>query len=135
MKAAVHTRYGPPEVVRVIDVPAPVPGEHELLVRVHATTVNRTDCGFRSARPFFTRAFTGLRRPRQTIMGCEFAGEVVQTGASVSAFSVGQRVLGYVEGRDRTTPSPSSAPPASGPARRFSCTEPPGRSARPRYSC
>jgi NADPH:quinone reductase-like Zn-dependent oxidoreductase len=51
MKAAVATRYGPPEVVQVTDVPRPVPKADELLVRVHATTVNRTDCGFRAAHP------------------------------------------------------------------------------------
>ena len=51
MKAAVATRYGPPEVARVIDVPRPAPRADELLVRVHATTVNRTDCGFRGAHP------------------------------------------------------------------------------------
>ena len=51
MKAAVHTRYGPPDVVRIADVPKPAVTGHEVLVKVHATTVNRTDCGFRAARP------------------------------------------------------------------------------------
>ena len=74
MKAAVHTRYGPPNVVRVVDVPTPTPRDNEVLVKVHATTVNRTDCGFRGAKPFFARVFTGLVRPRVTILGNEFAG-------------------------------------------------------------
>jgi NADPH:quinone reductase-like Zn-dependent oxidoreductase len=51
MKAAVNTRYGPPEVVRVVEVDTPTPGEREILVRVHVTTVNRTDCSFRAAKP------------------------------------------------------------------------------------
>ena len=95
MKAAVHSRYGPPEVVRVVDVPAPVVKDDELLVRVHATTVNRTDCGFRGAKPFFVRAFTGLVRPRVTILGNEFAGEVEAVGQAVTRFVVGDRVFGY----------------------------------------
>ena len=58
MKAAVHTTYGPPDVVRIAEVDKPAPKDNELLVRVHATTVNRTDCGFRAARPFFVRLLT-----------------------------------------------------------------------------
>lgn len=99
MRAAVNTRYGPPEVVTVTDVPAPEPGEGELLVRVAATTVNRTDCAYRAARPFFMRALTGLRGPRRTILGTEFAGEVVGTGGQVDRFAVGDLVFGYCEGR------------------------------------
>lgn len=99
MRAAVNTRYGPPEVVTVTEVPVPEPGSGELLVRVDATTVNRTDCAYRAARPFFMRSFTGLRRPRRTILGTEFAGEVVGTGAQVTRFGVGDRVFGYLEGR------------------------------------
>jgi hypothetical protein len=74
VKAAVHTSYGPPDVVRISEVPKPTAGDNEVLVRVHATTVNRTDCGFRAAKPFFVRFFTGLRRPRVTVLGNEFAG-------------------------------------------------------------
>lgn len=99
MKAAVHTRYGPPDVVRIREVDAPVPRDNEVLVRIHATTVNRTDCGFRAAKPFITRFFTGLRRPRVTIMGTEFAGVVEAVGVGVTAFATGERVFGYSEGR------------------------------------
>jgi NADPH:quinone reductase-like Zn-dependent oxidoreductase len=99
MKAAVQTRYGPPEVVSLADVPDPQPRTDELLVRVHATTVNRTDCAYRAARPFFMRSATGLLRPRTPTLGCEFAGVVEDTGAAVTRFSVGERVFGYVEGR------------------------------------
>ena len=55
MRAVVHDRYGPPEVLRIGDVARPVPGDEEILVRVRATTVNRTDCGWRSGSPFFVR--------------------------------------------------------------------------------
>jgi NADPH:quinone reductase-like Zn-dependent oxidoreductase len=95
MKAAVHTRYGPPDVVRISEVEKPEPKDNELLVRVHATTVNRTDCGLRAAKPFFVRLFTGLTRPRVTILGNEFAGEVEAVGRGVTSFEVGDRVFGF----------------------------------------
>ena len=94
-----HTRYGAPDVVRIREVEAPVPQANEVLVRIHATTVNRTDCGYRAAKPFITRFFTGLRRPRVTIMGTEFAGVVEAVGGGVTAFEIGDRVFGYSEGR------------------------------------
>src|SRR5262245_56972019 len=99
MKAAVHTRYGPPDVVRIVDVPTPVPSPGELLVKVYATTVNRTDCGFRGAKPFFVRAFTGLTRPRVRILGNEYAGQVRAVGSAVTSFTVGDRVFGYDDSR------------------------------------
>jgi NADPH:quinone reductase-like Zn-dependent oxidoreductase len=95
VKAAVHIRYGPPEVVRVVDVPAPAVKDNEVLVKVNATTVNRTDCGFRGAEPFFIRALTGLVRPRVTILGNEFAGQIEEIGPAVTSFAVGDRVFGY----------------------------------------
>ena len=88
MKAAVSTRYGPPKVVRIVDVPVPAVGDRDVLVRVHVTTVNRTDCGFRAAHPFFIRLFTGLVRPRRAILGTEFAGTVEAVGTSVTSFAV-----------------------------------------------
>jgi len=97
MRAAVRTRYGPPEVVRVIEVDRPTIGPHDLLVRVHVTTVTRTDCGFRAAEPFLVRFFTGLTKPRRTILGGEFAGVVEEVGADVSSFSVGDHVFGFNE--------------------------------------
>lgn len=98
MKAAVRDRYGPPDVVRIVETERPSVGEHDVLVRVHATTVNRTDCAYRAARPFFMRAFTGLARPRLTVLGTEYAGVVEAVGGGVAAFSVGDRVFGYNEG-------------------------------------
>ena len=97
MKAAVTRRYGPPERVEVIDVPRPAPRPDELLVRVHAATVNRTDCGFRAAHPWFVRFFSGITRPKRTILGNEFAGVVEAVGGGVSRFAVGDRVFGYLE--------------------------------------
>jgi NADPH:quinone reductase-like Zn-dependent oxidoreductase len=95
MKAAVHTRYGPPDVVRISEVDKPTAKDNQVLVKVHATTVNRTDSGLRAAKPFINRFFTGLRRPRVTILGNEFAGAVEAVGRGVRAFAVGDRVFGY----------------------------------------
>ena len=95
MKAAVHTSYGPPEVVRIAEVAKPAARDNEVLVKVHATTVNRTDSGLRAAKPFINRFFTGLGRPRMTILGNEFAGAVEAVGRSVTSFEVGDRVFGY----------------------------------------
>jgi NADPH:quinone reductase-like Zn-dependent oxidoreductase len=99
MQAAVRTRYGPPDVVRIAEVNRPVPKDHELLVRIHATTVNRTDCGLRAAKPFIVRFFTGLTRPRVTVLGSEFAGQVVAVGSEVTSFRPGDRVFGYDDSR------------------------------------
>jgi NADPH:quinone reductase-like Zn-dependent oxidoreductase len=98
VRAVVHERYGPPEVLRIAEVPRPVPKPNEVLVRVHATTVTRSDCGFRGADPFFSRLFTGLRRPKQPIAGMELAGVVEATGDEVTEFAAGERVFGLRSG-------------------------------------
>ena len=95
MRAAVRSRYGPPDVVRVVEVEKPAAKDNEVLVRVHATTVNRTDCGLRAAKPFIYRFFLGLRRPRLTVLGNEFAGQVEAVGTGVRSFEVGDRVFGF----------------------------------------
>lgn len=94
MRAVVHDRYGPPEVLRLDEVERPVPRDDEVLVRVHATTVTRTDCGLRSAEYFFSRALTGLLRPKRKIAGMELAGTVEEMGAAVTGFAVGDEVFG-----------------------------------------
>jgi NADPH:quinone reductase-like Zn-dependent oxidoreductase len=97
MRAVVYDRYGAPDVLRLEEVERPVPENDEVLVRVHATTVNRTDCGLRSADPFITRFFTGLRRPKRRILGMELAGEVEAVGAAVTEFEVGDHVFGVTD--------------------------------------
>jgi NADPH:quinone reductase-like Zn-dependent oxidoreductase len=94
MRAVVNDRYGPPEVQRVEEVERPVPEADQVLVRIHATTVTRTDCGIRAAKPWFARFFTGLLRPKRRILGMELAGEVEAVGAAVTEFTVGDRVFG-----------------------------------------
>ena len=101
MRAVVYDKYGPPDVLRLEEVAKPVPKEDEVLVRVHATTVTRADVHTREANrssgramSLVSRSISGLRRPRQPILGREFAGEVEAVGAAVSEFAVGDRVFG-----------------------------------------
>ncbi len=94
MRAVVCDRYGPAELLRIENVERPVPEDDEVLVRVHATTVTRSDSGFRAADPFFARVFTGLRRPKRRIVGMELAGVVEAVGAAVTEFAVGDEVFG-----------------------------------------
>jgi len=94
MRAAVFDRYGPPDVLRIEEVDKPVPKDDEVLVKVHATTVNRTDCGLRAGHPFLVRFFFGLLRPKLRVLGSEMAGEIEAVGASVRDFAVGDRVFG-----------------------------------------
>ena len=99
MRAVVHDRYGPPEVLRVDEVERPVPTEDEVLVSVHASTVTRGDAmGVRSAEYRFTRLFTGIRRPRRTRSGTEFAGRIEEVGPTVTEFRVGDEVFGVQAG-------------------------------------
>jgi NADPH:quinone reductase-like Zn-dependent oxidoreductase len=95
MRAAVHTSYGPPDVVRIAEVDKPTPRNNQVLVKVHATTVNRTDAGFRAGKPRIVRLFTGLIRPKVAVLGNEFAGEIEAVGRDVTSFLVGNRVFGY----------------------------------------
>lgn len=97
MKAAFRTTYGGPEVLEIREVPRPVPGPREVLIKIYATTVNRTDCGILTAQPFIVRFFTGLIKPSQKIPGTDFAGEVMAVGTEVTKFEPGQRVFGLVD--------------------------------------
>ena len=98
MRAVVHDRYGPPDVLRLEEVERPVPKDDEVLVKVHATTVTRSDCGLRGAEYFFARVFTGLLRPKRRIAGMELAGVVEAVGTAVSEFEVGDEVFGISGG-------------------------------------
>lgn len=95
MKAAVYNKYGPPEVVKLMVVDRPSPRSNEVLVKVYATTVNRTDCGFRSAEYFISRFFSGLFKPKFGILGNEFAGIIEAVGKDVTLLNIGDRVFGY----------------------------------------
>lgn len=95
MKAASNKTYGPPSVIKIVDIPIPQPTNNQLLIKVRYSSINRTDCGFLRASPFVIRFFSGLRRPKYTTLGCEFSGIVEEVGSEVKDFSVGDKVFGF----------------------------------------
>jgi NADPH:quinone reductase-like Zn-dependent oxidoreductase len=97
MKAAVYDRFGPPEVLELRDLPAPWPGDDEVLVRVRATTVTAAEAAMRRGRPIWGRVVLGFVRPRRRmrILGTELAGVVESVGKNVTWFRVGDEVFGF----------------------------------------
>src|SRR3954468_8703593 len=95
MKAAVRTKYGLPGDLSIRELDIPVPKEDELLIRVHATTVNRSDCHVLSGKPFVMRLLTGLFKPGMSIIGTDFAGEIIKMGSEVNSFKIGSKVMGF----------------------------------------
>jgi NADPH:quinone reductase-like Zn-dependent oxidoreductase len=95
MKAIVCTNYGPPDVLKLKEVDKPIPKDNEILVKVYATTVNRTDTATLRAKPFFARLFTGLVKPKKQIPGTEFAGKIEEIGDNVKSLKVGDKVFGF----------------------------------------
>ena len=95
MKAAIRRKYGSPRQINVEQIEKPTPQADEVLIRVHATTVNRTDCANLTAQPLIMRLVLGLLKPRKIILGTDFAGEVVSTGENVTSYTVGDRVFGF----------------------------------------
>jgi NADPH:quinone reductase-like Zn-dependent oxidoreductase len=94
MKAAVYGRYGSPDTVTVDDLPKPVPRDDQVLVRIHAATVGIVDSLARRGAPAYARIHFGLRRPKFTILGSDFAGQIEATGPAVTRFAVGDQVFG-----------------------------------------
>lgn len=95
MLASTRERYGSPDILQVKEVDTPQPGDSEMLVRVYASTVNRTDCAILRAKPFIMRFFTGLFSPRKKITGTDFAGLIIATGKQVKAWNVGDKIFGF----------------------------------------
>lgn len=95
MQSAFRRGYGPPNVLDVRELPTPVPGPGQILVRVRAATVNRTDCGALLGAPYIYRFFVGWPQPRAVATGTDFAGEIAAMGSGVTRFSVGERVMGF----------------------------------------
>jgi len=95
MKAIVYTKYGPPDVLRLKEIETPIPRDNEVLVKVYATTVNRTDTATIRAKPFFARIFTGIFKPKKQTPGTEFAGKIEAVGKNVKSLKVGDKVFGF----------------------------------------
>ncbi len=95
MKAVNYTKYGSPDVLQIIEIDKPIPKDNEVLIKVYATTVNRTDCATIRAKPFFMRLVTGLIAPKKQIPGTDFSGEIEAIGKAVISFKVGDNVFGF----------------------------------------
>lgn len=95
MKAIIHPKYGAPSVLSFEDVDKPIPKDNELLVKVCAATVNRTDCAMLRAKPFIMRFMTGLFKPKKPTLGTDFSGIVEAIGNKVASFKVGDKVFGF----------------------------------------
>ena len=98
MKAAIYRNYGQPKVLSIEEVKKPIPRNNEVLIRVHAATVNRTDCANLTAKPFIMRFGLGLFKPNKPILGTDFAGVVEAVETDVSKFKIGDRVFGFHDG-------------------------------------
>ncbi len=97
MKAIVCTKYGPPEVLQLKDVEKPSPKGNEVLIRIHAATLNATDPIIRKGEPYVSRIFTGLTNPKNPIPGTELAGEIEAVGADVKLFKEGDQVFAQTD--------------------------------------
>ena len=95
MKAAVRSKYGLPGDLGIKELEIPTPKEDEVLIRVHATTVNRSDCHVLSGKPFFMRLFTGLIKPKSSIIGSDFTGQIKAVGSTVHSFKAGDKIMGF----------------------------------------
>jgi NADPH:quinone reductase-like Zn-dependent oxidoreductase len=95
MKAAVRSRYGPPDILSVQEIEKPAPKDHEVLIRVHAASVNRSDCHILTGSPWPMRCFTGLFRPAVLVTGTDFAGRIESIGSNVQRFQPGEQVMGF----------------------------------------
>jgi NADPH:quinone reductase-like Zn-dependent oxidoreductase len=95
MKAMVHDSYGPPEILRLDDVAPPIPGDREVLVRVHAAGVNWADYSIVTGVPYMVRLGFGMRRPKNGIRGTDVSGHVAAVGSKVTHFKEGEEVFGW----------------------------------------
>lgn len=97
MKAAIRRHYGYPKVITIEEIEKPLPNDNEILIKIHATTVNRTDCANLTAKPFIMRFILGLFKPREIILGTDFAGEVMAVGKNIKSHSVNDKVFGFTD--------------------------------------
>ena len=98
MKAAVYRRYGPPNVIQINEVEKPVPNDNQVLIEVRAASVNPYDWHFMRGTPYLVRIIAGLRKPKDTRLGVDVAGQVEAVGMNVTQFKPGDKVFGSCRG-------------------------------------
>ncbi len=99
MKASVCTKFGPPDVLQIKEIDKQIPKDNEVLIKIHATSATKFDCWIRGSSPMFRflmRLVTGIKFPKDTILGTEFAGQIEAIGKDVTQFKKGDRVFGYL---------------------------------------
>jgi NADPH:quinone reductase-like Zn-dependent oxidoreductase len=99
MKAVVYEKYGSPDVLEVREVKKPTPGDDEVLIRIHAVSINDWDWNLLQGTPFVSRLLSGFFRPKQTILGSDIAGRIEAVGKNVERFELGDEVFGDLSGR------------------------------------
>ena len=97
MKSSIRRKYGSPNQIKIEIIEKPIPKDREVLIKVYATTVNRTDCANLTAKPFIMRFVLGLFEPRKIILGTDFAGEVISIGKNVKSYRIGDKVFGFID--------------------------------------
>jgi NADPH:quinone reductase-like Zn-dependent oxidoreductase len=97
MKASIRRRYGSPNQIKIENIEKPILKDNDVLIKVHATTVNRTDCANLTAKPFIMRFVLGLFKPKKIILGTDFAGKVVSIGKNVKVFKINDKVFGFTD--------------------------------------
>jgi NADPH:quinone reductase-like Zn-dependent oxidoreductase len=97
VRAAFRTTYGLPDVLSIKELPKPIPKEDEVLIRVHATTVNRSDYHALTGKPFIMKFFTGFLTPKLSVTGSDFAGQIEAIGGNVKQFKIGDKVMGFID--------------------------------------
>jgi NADPH:quinone reductase-like Zn-dependent oxidoreductase len=98
MKAAIYEKYGPPDVVQIRDVERPVPNDNEVLIKVRAASVNPYDWHFMRGLPYVLRLVAGMRKPKDSRLGADVAGQIEAIGRNVTHFSAGDEVFGTCRG-------------------------------------
>jgi NADPH:quinone reductase-like Zn-dependent oxidoreductase len=102
MKAVVYEKYGSPDVLQLREIDKPSVADDEILVKVHAASIQQTDINFRTGTPFLARVLAGLFKPRNQILGCDYSGTVEATGKNVDEYSIGDEVYGQLNKRTGT---------------------------------